>query len=385
MSIYAQNDQDSAAIAGNFLSPQAETLQQYGVDLETITSADPWGFSHHMLKEVSRTFAINIAVLPSPLKKPVLLAYLFCRIADTVEDDPELPVTEKTAHLQRFLAIFATIQGWQERTRAFVEALPVSYNAHAADSCKSLTSLSEIPLRLFFEETPDAFGTVSRWVMEMCRGMIIFSEKKGSLDEVLTLQDVKELEEYCYYVAGTVGNMLSELFYAYSPWISKRRFGKMQELAVSFGLGLQITNIIKGISEDMERDVCFIPEELARRYGVTTTTMFYDENRDQAQRVVHALIGKALGHLNDAMAYSTLLPHREPRMRLFCFWPVLLAAETLKAASLAPDLIGGPEVKISRTQVKSILKSSTLRSWSNRRMNRLFGRYRTQISGNLRE
>ena len=41
-----------------------------------------------MLPQVSRTFAPGIDVLPGPLADPVRLAYLLCRVADTIEDAP---------------------------------------------------------------------------------------------------------------------------------------------------------------------------------------------------------------------------------------------------------------------------------------------------------
>jgi farnesyl-diphosphate farnesyltransferase len=58
------------------------------------------------LQRVSRTFALNIQVLPKPLENAVRLAYLFCRIADTVEDDRVLPASERIDLLQRFAACF---------------------------------------------------------------------------------------------------------------------------------------------------------------------------------------------------------------------------------------------------------------------------------------
>ena len=41
------------------------------------------------LAKVSRTFALTIPLLPTELIDYISNAYLLCRIADTIEDDPK--------------------------------------------------------------------------------------------------------------------------------------------------------------------------------------------------------------------------------------------------------------------------------------------------------
>ena len=45
----------------------------------------------------------------------------------------------------------------------------------------------------------------------MAQGMAYF-QKKFDVEKITLLEDVKELEEYCYFVAGAVGEMLCNLF-----------------------------------------------------------------------------------------------------------------------------------------------------------------------------
>ena len=54
------------------------------------------------LKKVSRTFALTIPLLPSPLDDYISNAYLLCRIADTVEDDPLASPEKKVQWLNEF-------------------------------------------------------------------------------------------------------------------------------------------------------------------------------------------------------------------------------------------------------------------------------------------
>src|ERR1700728_2214612 len=62
-------------------------------------------FQDRILPHVSRTFALTIPQLPPPLRGPVTSAYLLCRIADTIEDEPALSPAETLAYLQRFKAV----------------------------------------------------------------------------------------------------------------------------------------------------------------------------------------------------------------------------------------------------------------------------------------
>ena len=64
-------------------------------------------YQDQILPHVSRTFALTIPQLPEGLRVPVTSAYLLCRIADTIEDEPALSPPETLAFLQRFAAVLA--------------------------------------------------------------------------------------------------------------------------------------------------------------------------------------------------------------------------------------------------------------------------------------
>lgn len=56
---------------------------------------------------MSRTFALTIPQLPPALRDVVGDTYLLCRIADTIEDDPELEVTQESRFARGLLAVVA--------------------------------------------------------------------------------------------------------------------------------------------------------------------------------------------------------------------------------------------------------------------------------------
>ena len=82
------------------------------------------------------------------------------------------------------------------------------------------------------------------------------------------LKDQQDMDSYCYYVAGVVGEMLTELFCDYSSAIDENH-GELMQLAVSFGQGLQMTNILKDIWDDQKRNMCWLPQSVLESYGVS--------------------------------------------------------------------------------------------------------------------
>ena len=64
-----------------------------------------WNYCVETLPKVSRTFALNISVLKGDLHKSILVAYLFCRTIDTVEDASKLDVANKVRLLLDFASL----------------------------------------------------------------------------------------------------------------------------------------------------------------------------------------------------------------------------------------------------------------------------------------
>ncbi len=334
---------------------------------------NPRDYASFVLGKVSRTFALNIHVLPASLRRQVLLAYLFCRMADTLEDDTLLLPQVKTGMLRGFAGLFREGIGFDAQFHDFQSSLPVEWK----DSEKwdhLLLYHSHWIFNEYHQIGPKARAIIARCVVEMCNGMAEFAHKQHVIakDDAF-IETVEELDRYCYFVAGTVGIMLGELFATHTPLIGASRLRKLKALSVSFGLGLQLTNILKDIQADGERNISFIPGAMLRERNLNASVLLLPQNRREAEPVLHALIDKARLHLEDALEYSCLLPRFEPRLRLFCLWPLFMAVETLVLAAenqnaLRPEV----KVKIKREQVERIIRITGLACWSNFLLRRLF-------------
>jgi len=303
-------------------------------------------FAVEALPKVSRTFALCIRLLPPDLEHAVRIAYLLCRIADTIEDSIGLDAEDKRRCLGAFGETVADPAGPSDPVDT--SFLRTAFAGAPGDE-PLLAREADRVLREFRRLTDVEREAIAPWVVEMCDGMAAFSRDPAREDELPTLETVADLDRYCYYVAGTVGHLLTGLFGL--EIADPERTGRLEAFATSFGLGLQLTNIIKDAAADHRRGWSFIPRQLCRDAGVDPSALFGPEHRDAARRVFGRLIAKARGHLADALSYSTLLPRRQYRIRLFCLTSLFFAVRTLRQASEGSRLVAGGTVKIARTDV----------------------------------
>ena len=354
-------------------------LDTLGMGEEVLEGKKAWMYAEEILLLVSRTFALNINVLKGKLHRSILLAYLYLRIADTVEDDPDMNASEKGALLGLFADIFRTPDLKEEAVAAFEAALPENW--HKSDHPYMNLCLHTHVVVPLLKELPEVYAAPVRDVtIEMCGGMAKFAQRQEAAlsSGWFTLESVADLDEYCYYVAGIVGKLLTNLFAADTCLIGNARKAEMQKLDVSFGLALQVANIVKDCVEDSTRRVCFVPEEICRRHGFdhsydmfTLPVGVADEVRAdfEARRAaaMGKLVAKAWKHLDDAIAYTKLVPNVKMRTRLFCLWPLFMAAENMKLVGDGSSLFASDKkVKISRDTVKKIVKSTMKHFYSDR-------------------
>lgn len=325
------------------------------------------GASWHedMLHGVSRTFALTIPQLPDELRQTVANAYLLCRIADTIEDDPVLASAEKDRFHSSFFEAVKTGREADEFARALAPRLAPS----TLDAEVELIRESSRVLEVTRELSPRQRHAVLRCLSTMVEGMGEFERNRG-LDG---LADVAALQRYCYYVAGVVGEMLTELFCDHSPEIDAAR-NQLEPRAISFGLGLQLTNILKDIWDDHEHGRCWLPNEVFERHGYDLRTISpnHGGNAQAFAASINELVGIAHAHLREALAYTLAIPSDETGIRRFLIWAALLAVSTLGKISNEPLFTSGAQVKVSRPRVAAIIASSNALIRSNGGLTTLF-------------
>jgi farnesyl-diphosphate farnesyltransferase len=329
-------------------------------------------FCREALPSVSRTFALTIRVLPEPLRDPVTVAYLLCRMADVLEDATGSDPTRRIAELEAMAdALFHPSRSARDLAAVLDGAEELVPDDPAG---RELLRNRGAVFQAYLDLPAAEREIVSRWVQAMALGMATFVGRERRADvpgavvvgtrvpHVLATQE--ELRAYAWYVAGTVGHLLTELFERHCGprWPDRER---MRELCAPFGLGLQFTNILQDLADDRRRGWSYVPEELAR--GCGTSVQELDDPREvgAALHVVDHLVREAAQYLDSAMEYTLLLPRRTPRLRLFCLWPAFFAVRTLvRIWGERQVLVGGDRVRISRPEVRRVIGLTTSLCWS---------------------
>src|SRR6266851_915765 len=281
-----------------------------------------------LLKRVSRSFYLSLAVLPASVGPILGLAYLFARAADTIADSRLIDREQRITHLiafrdeldslapGRLAAIVAATRGIQslEAERTLLERLPECFAAYQA--------------------LPVADRRRVRHVLEtIIEGMTEdLSRFPGEDEDGLTALETRhDLDRYTYLVAGCVGEFWTEVHVAHRSRLKQWDLDKMKSLGIRFGKGLQLLNL-------------------------------------------------ALDHYEAGWQYTFAIPKRETRMRLACAWPLLIGLRTLDLLAQSPNWLD-PDVvlKVPRFRVYGMMAQSMATVWSSRMLARKARQLRERI------
>lgn len=319
-------------------------------------------FGREILPAVSRTFALSVRLLRGELGRSVLCAYLLCRIADTIEDDGHAAPEDKARLLGEFLRCLDDA--------ATADAFPARAAGIQGDAAHvQLLRKTDLVCVLFRSLPQRPQERVAHWVREMGRGMAEFTLRHPG---GLRIQTVEEYREYCYYVAGTVGCMLTELWRE-DGQVPAARYDALWARCTSFGEALQTVNILKDIATDAEyENAVYVPERTLQAHGGSQASLLDPSLITQNRAAVGEFIALAWTDLDQAFEYLLLLPRRAVSIRAFCVLPLLYAYATLRELTRTDAMLRpGGTVKISRGEVKSLMVAGLAALGSNALLRRL--------------
>ncbi len=316
-----------------------------------VIASDADRASRLILPRVSRTFALGIKLLPARLEAPVRLGYLLCRIADTVEDDLALSPERKAELFDAFLAGLDD----ERQSDAFGAC---ARELSASDDYRELVALSASVFAMYRLLDARSRAILRAWVREMIGGMrrFVLRHRGG-----IRIGSLAEFHEYCYYVAGTVGHLLSELWQAHSGLIGPRTFARLEADCEAFGEALQTINILKDVAWDAEREnAIYIPADLLAAAGSGHDALLRHERRAASHDALAPLLRLAQDDLERAVRYIEALPAAALRIRLFCVLPVLFAVATMRELERSDAmLVPGGSVKIARAEVQALVVAAS--------------------------
>jgi farnesyl-diphosphate farnesyltransferase len=277
-----------------------------------------------LLEKTSRTFALSIPMLPDPTRRHVEIAYLLFRVADTFEDAARWPREARLAALEDLAGLLRARGGEEAAAARWLREAPLDHAGY-------LELLREAPavLEAYWEMAPAAREALSRDLLRTVSGMADVV-RRGDARGNLRLATARELRDYCYVVAGIVGEMLTELFLVDHAELAPVA-GRLRRRSRFFGEGLQLVNILKDAASDAGEGRVYLPEKLDR--GV----VFARARRDLEHAAAYVRTIRRAGAPEGLVAFTAS--------------PAILAR-----ASLDRIEERGPGAKLTRAEVAALME-----------------------------
>lgn len=188
-----------------------------------------YAYCEKVIKVSSKSFYTAFSKLPKDKAKAVYAIYAFCRQADDTVDANE-PLALKKENLAILEAELKEFEKGKTPNHPMWRALRDVFNRYAMTTSPFYDQLEGQKRDLDFQE----------------------------------ITDLAALKDYSYYVAGSVGLMLLPIL-ATKSGITE----SLKESAISLGVAMQITNILRDVGEDYrENKRVYLPTELLDRHQV---------------------------------------------------------------------------------------------------------------------
>lgn len=283
---------------------------------------------NQILKETSRAFYLSLALLPASSRKPLSLAYLLARAADTLADSECLDESRRRPALEKFRELLST-PICEVVTELRLEVFRPTHRGE-------VRLLKSVPVLLAELEVcaPSEREAITEVVRTLIEGMLWDQELFVGKDRAEGLEEA-ELERYTYLVAGCVGPFWSYVCASGDPRLAHLLDQTWHLKAIEFGKALQWVNILRDIPKDQSEQRYYLP------------SLDRPDFREQFLQGYR----RALSALEIASEYPLQFPRDRIRDRASTFLLLALGWRTLE--QLLTD--GGPRPgrrsKVSRWEV----------------------------------
>jgi len=202
--------------------------------------------------------ALAFVALPPDRREDITVFYAWCRVIDDIADDPGHPIAQRRAALDT----------WRQALRGEVPGEP---------------SLA-VPVRI----------VITRHQLPVEHFDSVIAGVEMDLDGT-TYATWEDLRLYCYRVASAVGLISIEIFGCREP--SARAY------ALSLGLALQLTNILRDLGEDWRNGGrIYLPREDLARCGYTADDLAAGRRNDAFHALMRLEVERARSFYAEAIA-----------------------------------------------------------------------------------
>lgn len=208
-------------------------------------------------KKFARTFYLASLFLPKNKKYASYAVYALCRLSDETVDNSTHP--DPAATLQKLELQIAA--------------------AYAEEKI-------DPPLLAAFRYTVNTYRIPKEYFDTLIKGMRMDLELKR-------YANFPALYEYCYRVAGVVGQIMLKIF----GYQDKR----IEAYAVKLGIAMQLTNILRDINEDLIRGRIYLPQDEMLTFGVSEQQLFLNQNNETFKNLLRFQIQRCQNFYRESL------------------------------------------------------------------------------------
>lgn len=306
-----------------------------------------------ILKGVSRSFYLSLHYLPTSLRHPMKLAFLFCKAADTIADTTLIPLEKRLYYLERFR------MHWVHADKSLAVDLkrdiaPVAENASEQSLLTHLGALYDALNGIDAADRSRIIALVGELTQGMMSDLKHFPGETSA--ELKSFQTAAELDEYTYYVAGCVGRFWTRMLCAHIRFTKKWNCERQEEIGETFGKGLQMVNILRDLPHDLQRGRCYLPAQALAAYGLEPADLLNSAVLPRVQPYLSELMEQTRQKLLAATDYAAAHPWYAMRLKWVVLVPMQLGFQTLQLLTSSPEWLDPNRIhKISRREVYSTL------------------------------
>ena len=210
---------------------------------------DGFSIAQAITKKYGKTFYFASLFLKKEKRFAAYVVYAICRLSDESVDD------------KRNSSAAKSLTSLQQKIDSAYQ------NARMAD-----------PLLLAFRQTINKYRIPKKYFDALMEGMYMDLYKNR-------YKNFEELYDYCYKVAGIAGLIMLEIFGYTDP--------KATDHAISLGVAMQLTNILRDIKEDFNRGRIYLPEDEIRHFGVSETDISQSRTNENFKALMKFQIARS--------------------------------------------------------------------------------------------
>lgn len=226
-----------------------------------------------MTQHHAKTFYFASHTLPREKRRDAYAVYAFCRhVDDAIDLAPDAPA----------------------RRTAFGKLKEILDQAYHATS-KELN----LPWLPAFQETVQRRAIPRAYFEDLLIGVEMDQE-------AVRIQTWPDLEKYCYHVASVVGLIMTHVLTSPTP--------ELLEPARHLGTAMQLTNILRDIQEDWERDRIYLPKIELEKFGLNVEDIAQGRLSESFRALLRFQIGRARQYYSYAEPGIAALPNDGSRL-----------------------------------------------------------------------